>query len=115
LGQLVGGSLLHSFGPLGAGLFLLALVLVAITLATGLSWFKLMDSIGRLLLGAGAGVANRMRRAEDWSAARGARAEREVVRRIETVKQSRREPIRIEPVVAPIEKSERAQRETQIP
>ena len=115
LGQLVGGSLQRSFGPLGAGLFLLALVLVAITLATGLSWFRLMDAIGRLLLGAGAGVAERMRRSGDRSAAREARAEREVVRRIETVKQSRREPIRIEPVVAPIEKSERAQRETQIP
>ena len=115
LGQLVGGSLLHSFGPLGAGLFLLALVLVAITLATGLSWFKLMDSIGQRLLGAGTGMANRMRKAGDWSAAREARAEREVVRRVETVRQSRREPIRIEPVVAPIEKSERAQRETQIP
>ncbi|RYD16804.1 MAG: DNA translocase FtsK [Lysobacteraceae bacterium] len=115
LGQLVGGSLQRSFGPLGAGLFLLALVLVAITLATGLSWFRLMDAIGRLLLGAGAGVAERMRRNGDRSAAREARAEREVVRRIETVKQSRREPIRIEPVVAPIEKSERAQRETQIP
>jgi hypothetical protein len=70
LGQLVGGSLLHSFGPLGAGLFLLALVLVAITLATGLSWFRLMDSIGQLLLGAGTGMANRMRKAGDWSAAR---------------------------------------------
>ncbi|HEY6544801.1 MAG TPA: DNA translocase FtsK, partial [Dokdonella sp.] len=75
----------------------------------------LMDAIGRFLLGAGAGVAERMRRSGDRSAAREARAEREVVRRIETVKQSRREPIRIEPVVAPIEKSERAQRETQIP
>ena len=115
LGQLVGGSLQRSFGPLGAGLFLLALVLVAVTLATGLSWFRLMDAIGRFLLGAGAGVAERMRRSGDRSAAREARAEREVVRRIETVKQSRREPIRIEPVVAPIEKSERAQRETQIP
>ena len=115
LGELVGGSLQRSFGPLGAGLFLLALVLVAVTLATGLSWFRLMDAIGRFLLGAGAGVAERMRRSGDRSAAREARAEREVVRRIETVKQSRREPIRIEPVVAPIEKSERAQRETQIP
>ncbi len=115
LGQLVGGSLMHTFGPLGAGLFLLALLLVAITLATGLSWFRLMDSIGRFLLGAGAGVATRMRRAEDWNAAREARAGREVVRKIETVKQSKREPIKIEPVLAPIEKSERARRETQIP
>ncbi|MBA8886035.1 S-DNA-T family DNA segregation ATPase FtsK/SpoIIIE [Dokdonella fugitiva] len=115
LGHLVGGSLVGSFGPLGAGLFLLALLLIAITLATGLSWFKLMDAIGRFLLGAGAGVADRMKRAEDWNAAREARAEREVVRKIETVKQAKRDPIRIEPVVAPIEKSERAQRETQIP
>jgi len=115
LGQLVGGSLMHSFGPLGAGLFLLALLLIAITLATGLSWFRLMDAIGRFLLGAGAGVADRMKRAEDWNAAREARAEREVVRKIETVKQSKRDPIRIEPVVAPIEKSDRARRETQIP
>ncbi len=115
LGRAIGGSLGHAFGPLGAGLFLLALLLVAITLATGLSWFKLMDSIGRFLLGAGAGVATRMRKAEDWNAAREARAEREVVRKIDTVKQAKREPIKIEPTIAPIEKSERAQRETQIP
>ncbi|MEO7062925.1 MAG: DNA translocase FtsK 4TM domain-containing protein [Dokdonella sp.] len=115
LGQLVGASLMHSFGPLGAGLFLLALLLVATTLATGLSWFKLMDSIGRFLLGAGAGVATKMRRAEDWNIAREARAERDAVRKIDTVKQSKREPIKIEPVLAPIEKSERARRETQIP
>ena len=115
LGQLVGGSLMQTFGPLGAGLFSLALLLVAITLATGLSWFKLMDSIGRFLLGAGAGVAIRMRRAEDWNLAREARAEREGVRKIDTVRQSKREPVKIEPVLAPIEKSERARRETQIP
>ena len=115
LGKAVGGSLAHAFGTHGAGLFLFALLLIAITLATGLSWFKLMDGIGRFLLGAGAGVATRMRRAEDWSAAREARAEREVVRKIESVKQAKREPIKIEPVIAPIEKSERAQRETQIP
>ena len=115
LGQLVGGSLMQTFGPLGAGLFSLALLLVAITLATGLSWFKLMDSIGRFLLGAGAGVATRMRRAEDWNLAREARAEREGVRKIDTVRQSKREPVKIEPTIAPIEKSERARRETQIP
>ncbi len=115
LGRAIGGSLMHAFGPLGSGLFLLALLLVAITLATGLSWFRLMDAIGRFLLGAGSNVAGRMRKAEDWNAAREARAEREVVRKVETAKQARREPVRIEPVIAPIEKSERAQRETQIP
>jgi len=115
LGRAIGSSLAHAFGHLGAGLFLLALLLIAITLATGLSWFKLMDSIGRFLLGAGAGVASKMRKADDWNAAREARAEREVVRKIDTVKQARREPVKIEPVIAPIEKSERARRENQIP
>ena len=115
LGQLVGGSLLRSFGPLGAGLFLLALALVAVTLATGLSWFKLMDAIGRWLLAGFAAIAARMRRADDWNAAREARAEREIVRKTETARQARREPVRIEPVIAPIEKSERAKRENQIP
>ncbi|MBO9663113.1 MAG: DNA translocase FtsK 4TM domain-containing protein [Dokdonella sp.] len=115
LGRAIGGGLTHSFGPLGAGLFLLALLLIAITLATGLSWFKVMDVIGRFLLGAGSNVASKMRKAEDWNAAREARAEREVVRKVETIKQAKREPVKIEPVIAPIEKSERAKRETQIP
>ena len=60
-------------------------------------------------------LGGRWKRTDDWSAAREARIEREVVRKVETVKQSKREPIKIEPVLAPIEKSERAQRETQIP
>ena len=115
LGSLIGASLLRTFGPLGAGLFLLALALVAITLATGLSWFKLMDGIGRFLLGASAEVATKMRKAEDWNAAREARAEREVVFKVEKQKQSKREPVKIEPTIAPIEKSERARRENQIP
>jgi S-DNA-T family DNA segregation ATPase FtsK/SpoIIIE len=115
LGSLVGGGLMKGFGYLGASLFLLALFLVAITLATGLSWFRLMDIIGRSMFGAAAWLGGRWRRTDDWNAAREARIEREVVRKVETVKQSKREPIKIEPVLAPIEKSERAQRETQIP
>ena len=46
LGTLVGGSLTRGFGGLGASLFLLALLLAAVTLATGLSWFRVMDAIG---------------------------------------------------------------------
>ena len=37
------------------------------------------------------------------------------MRKIETVKQVKREPIKIEPKIEPIEKNERAERETQIP
>ena len=115
LGALIGSSLMKGFGFLGATLFLLALFLIAITLVTGLSWFKLMDVIGRGLLSAYAWARDRSRKAEDWSAARQARVEREVVRKVDTVKQSKREPLKIEPTLAPIGKSERAKRETQIP
>ena len=115
LGQLVGGATMHGVGLLGATLFLLALVLVSVTLATGLSWFKLMDSIGRGLLWVGTWFAGSLKRADDGRAARAAIIEREEVRRVDTVKQAKREPIKIEPKIEPIEKSERAARETQIP
>ncbi len=115
LGQIVGGGLLHAFGVLGSDLFLLALFLIAVTLATGLSWFALMDVIGRSLVNGFAWLGGTLRKADDWSAAREARVERAETRKVETVRQAKREPIKIEPVLAPIEKSERAQRENQIP
>ena len=115
LGRLVGDLLQRGFGFTGATLFLLAIFLVAVTLATGLSWFKVMDGIGRGLLTAFDWIGSSARRAGDLRAARAARTEREVVRKVETVKQSKREPIKIEPTVPAIEKSERAEREQQIP
>ena len=116
LGKMVGGGLLHGFGFLGATLLLLAVFLVAVTLATGLSWFKLMDAIGRSILVAGNWLMGSLKRADDARVARAARSEREEVRKVETVKQAKREPVRIEkPAPAAIEKSERAEREQQIP
>ncbi|MCE5233352.1 MAG: DNA translocase FtsK 4TM domain-containing protein [Mizugakiibacter sp.] len=115
LGELVGGVLMKGFGFSGATLFLLALFLVAVTLATGLSWFKVTDATGRLALAFGAWFGGKLKRAPEAMAARAARIERVEVRKVEAVKQAKREPIRIEPTVAPIEKSERARRETQIP
>ncbi|MFN3903749.1 DNA translocase FtsK [Rehaibacterium terrae] len=116
LGQSVGRSLLKAFGPLGGNLFLLTLFLVAVTLATGLSWLALMDRIGQGVLALARLVGERVREAQDWRAARAAREERGEVRKIEAVRRARREPVRIEPPPAPvIEKSERAKREQQIP
>ena len=115
LGQLVGGGLQRAFGPLGASLFLLALFLVAVTLATGLSWFRLMDRIGRGVLALGGLFGRSARAAGEWQAARAAKAERVEVRKVDTAKRARREPVRIEPVVKPVERSERAAREQQIP
>jgi DNA segregation ATPase FtsK/SpoIIIE, S-DNA-T family len=115
LGEVVGRLLERGFGFLGASLLLFAVVLVALTLATGVSWFKVMDAIGRGMLGAFEWMGSGARKAGDIRAARAARSEREVVRKADTVKQSKREPLKIEPTLSAIEKSERAEREQQIP
>jgi S-DNA-T family DNA segregation ATPase FtsK/SpoIIIE len=86
-----------------------------VTLATGLSWFKLMDVTGRGVLVVLGWFRAKLKRAPEALAARAARTEREVVRKVETAKQARREPVKIEPVAAPIVKSERSKRENQIP
>ncbi|KFN50020.1 cell division protein FtsK [Arenimonas malthae CC-JY-1] len=116
LGQLVGTSMRKVFGGMGGHLFLLAVLLMSVTLATGLSWFALMDWIGGKVLALFGRLGEGTRQAAEWQRARAMREEREEVRKVETIKRAKREPVRIEPPPKPvIEKSERAQREQQIP
>ncbi|MGR9046329.1 MAG: DNA translocase FtsK [Gammaproteobacteria bacterium] len=50
LGQETGDALLIVFGDSGATLMLLAILLAGVTLFTGLSWLKVMDSVGKYTL-----------------------------------------------------------------
>ncbi|WP_408949955.1 DNA translocase FtsK [Lysobacter sp. Hz 25] len=120
LGQLVGRSLYSGFGPVGGNLFLLALLLISVTLATGISWFAVMDKLGQWTMAMGPTLSKLFRRgsqqATEWRQAQVMREEREEVRKVDTELRSKREKVRIEPPPAPVvEKSERAKRETQIP
>jgi S-DNA-T family DNA segregation ATPase FtsK/SpoIIIE len=116
LGQLVGRSLYHGFGPVGGNLFLLALLLVSITLATGLSWLGVMDRIGRAVLALGPLFRRGTQQASEWQQARAMREEREEVRKYDSELRAKRSPVRIEPPApALVEKSDRAKREQQIP
>jgi S-DNA-T family DNA segregation ATPase FtsK/SpoIIIE len=120
LGRLVGDSLFRGFGPVGVNLFLIALLLISITLATGLSWLAVMDRIGALALKIPPLVSRYFRKgtqqAAEWQQVRAMREEREEVRKVDTEKRAKREPVKIEPPPAPVvEKSERAKREQQIP
>jgi S-DNA-T family DNA segregation ATPase FtsK/SpoIIIE len=115
IGRWVGHGLMRAFGEKGAPLLLLAVFLIAVTLATGLSWFRVMDLTGQGVLRLASWFSGKLRQAPDRFAARAARAEREVVKKTDAVKQARREPLRIEAPAAPVAKSERASRETQIP
>src|SRR5688572_8375197 len=74
-GQLLGRALEAGFGELGATLFLLALLLVAITLTTGISWFRVMDRVGQVALALGAALLQFLKGAGEWRRARGLRVE----------------------------------------
>ncbi|BCT93831.1 DNA translocase FtsK [Lysobacter helvus] len=116
LGQLVGRSLFHAFGPVGANLFLVALLLISTTLATGLSWLTVMDKLGQWVLALGPLFRRSSQQAAEWQQARAFREEREETRKIETELRAKRAPVKIEPPPAPVvEKSDRAKREQQIP
>lgn len=114
-GQWLGNALLNALGSTGAPLLLLALFLVAVTLATGLSWFRLMDWTGQATLRMAGWLGGKLRKAPEVRAARQARVEREAVKKTEAVKQAKREPVRIEAPPTPVAKSDRARQETQIP
>ncbi len=116
LGEQVGWAMRTVFGGLGGNLFLFSVLLMSVTLATGLSWFALMDWIGGRVLALVERFGQGAKQAAEWQRARALREEREEVRKVETVKRAKREPVKIEPPPKPvIEKSERAQREQQIP
>ncbi|PZO06432.1 MAG: cell division protein FtsK [Lysobacteraceae bacterium] len=116
LGEVVGKSMRTVFGGMGGNLFLLALVLMSVTLATGLSWFALMDWIGGKVLALFGRFGQGAKQAAEWQRGRVLREEREEVRKVDTAKRAKREPVHIEPPAKNvIEKSERAQREQQIP
>ena len=115
LGSLIGNALSRLFGGMGGSLLLLATVAVSITLATGLSWLALMDQLGRAVLWVFERVQSRVQSTPERRAAREAIAERQEVRREEKAKRAKRDPLKIEPQLPPPERSERAQREQQIP
>ncbi len=115
IGVWVGDALLHAFGATGAPLLLLALFLIAVTLATGLSWFRLMDLTGQGVLTLAAWLRAKLKRAPEAIKAQQARAQREAIKKTDAARQAKREPVRIEAPAEPVAKSDRARRENQIP
>ncbi len=116
LGQLVGRSLQRGFGTMGSNLFLIALLLVSITLATGLSWLAVMDRLGKWAMALPGLFRRGTQQAAEWQEARAFREERVESRKIDTELRAKRAPVRIEPPAPPqVEKSDRAKREQQIP
>src|SRR6478735_8307462 len=115
LGQVTARATSGLFGQL-ANLVLFVVFMLSVTLATGLSWFAVMDWIGGMVLAGFARLGEKQQEAAEWQRTRSLREEREEVRKADVEKRAKREPVKIEaPAKQVIEKSERAQREQQIP
>ena len=129
-GGVLGGVLTKIIQPgLGSGpatMFALALSLVALTLATGMSWFKSMDAIGAAVLQAISWIqaklaANKQRQQvvrphhDDVEAAIIAREQRTETRKQDIKRTADRVAPKIEALPTAVEKSERAARDGQLP
>jgi S-DNA-T family DNA segregation ATPase FtsK/SpoIIIE len=117
IGLQVAEPLLPATGMLGSTLFLLALVLVGLTLFAGISWFRVMDLTGKYTLAAIAWIGKSGANLRDWFAGRRAKAQRVEVRKADSERQKSKPKRRIEPQITSSESqpSERAAREKQQP
>ncbi len=97
VGELVGGTAGGAFGHLGGTLLMLAIFLTGVTLFTGLSWFRVMDITGRLVLTGVDAAHGWLGSIVDRLQGRRARRERAEVFEVETAKIALRPKPQIEP------------------
>jgi S-DNA-T family DNA segregation ATPase FtsK/SpoIIIE len=117
IGAVVASPLLQWTGMLGATLFLFSMMLVGITLFTGLSWFLVMDVTGKVTLNIIDGLLTSISNLRDWFAGRRAKAKRDEVRKTDSIRQKGKTAPKIEPQISmpPEQASHRVAREKQRP
>ena len=115
VGSLAGDSLAHGFNFLGATLIMLAAWMSGIALAFGISWLAVIDHLGTWAWNAVDWV--RTRRSAARTSAEGAvrKQERKEVVEVETKRAAARSKPRIDVPTATVEKSERVEKERQVP
>ncbi len=115
IGQVVGDGMESLMKLLGASTLLFFLWIASISVFLGISWFGVMDRIGKwCLIGWEAGRA-KVGELRDKAEGRRKQAERQDTVEAENKRTAGRAPPRIEPVMPALEKSARAERERQVP
>ena len=104
-----------AFGFTGATLVLLTLAAVGLSLFTGISWIAFSELVGSLLETLYGMTVRAWERHQDRKLGELAREEREFVVETEKKREEHHPPLRIEPPVVEIKKSERVQKEKQAP
>jgi S-DNA-T family DNA segregation ATPase FtsK/SpoIIIE len=115
IGQIVGNGLASVMKLLGASIMLFFLWIASVSVFLGISWFSVMDRIGRLTLQGWDAVQAKIGELRDRAEGRRQQAARQDVFKAEARRTAGRTPPRIEPVVAPLEPSRRAEKERQVP
>jgi len=115
IGQVVGNGMASVMKLLGASTLLFFLWLASISLFLGISWLTVMDRVGRWSLRAWEFVMARVDEIRDRAEGKRQLAVRQDIVEAEKKRTAARTPPRIEPVMQPLEKSERAEKERQVP
>jgi S-DNA-T family DNA segregation ATPase FtsK/SpoIIIE len=118
-GGLIGGALgsiaADTIGFTGATLALVALAAVGISFFAGISWIAVAEFTGLVLETAYVFSKSAWERRQDRRQGDVAREERDVVVETERKREEDHPPLRIEPQLVEIKKSERVQKERQVP
>ncbi|HEY3077213.1 MAG TPA: DNA translocase FtsK 4TM domain-containing protein [Burkholderiales bacterium] len=113
LGDVIGGALAVALGFTGATLALVALAAVGLSLFAGVSWLTVSEFVGFGLESACVLARRAWERRQDRRMGELAREERELVVEAERKREESHPPLRIEPPVVEIKKSERVHKEKQ--
>ena len=114
-GDVASTLLSGAFGFTGATLALLTLGAIGWSLFIGVSWLTIFEGLGALLEKGTLSALGAWERRRDRKLGTRAREAREVAVQVEKKREEDHPPLRIEPPVAEIKKSERAQKEKQAP
>jgi S-DNA-T family DNA segregation ATPase FtsK/SpoIIIE len=115
VGLAVGGVLESLMKLLGASVFLFVFWVAGVSVFLGISWFAVMDRIGHWCLVAWEYCRAKIGEFRDRAEGRRQLAARQDVFEAEKKRTAGRSPPRIDPVIATLETSARAERERQVP
>ena len=115
IGRATGRLVAGVFGFTGATLVLVTLAAVGLSLFTGISWLAVSEFTGFLIEALYALALRAWDKRRDRKLGEIAREEREFVVETERKREEEHPPLRIEPAIVEIKKSERVQKEKQAP
>jgi S-DNA-T family DNA segregation ATPase FtsK/SpoIIIE len=115
IGKMSGEGLASGLHFLGATLLLIAAWMAGLSLAFGVSWLWVMDRIGQYTWAGVAWVKERLATKREVTEGRERKQARMEVAKTEQKKVATRSPPRIEPPTPVVQKSERVEKERQVP